>query len=140
MKPAASPQAIESELRVRNRSNRITNPSHQFLVSRGSAVTPVAMMQPSRALFRNYNQPFRKLRLTTKDINKGFYKGTRTGSMGRHTKRGGYILDMKKVRTYVVPPGLSTFKVGWPKLRLSWPVGENFVDPLLSTAHTLCLE
>lgn len=31
--------------------------------------------------------------------------------MGRHTPRGGYILDMKKVRTYVVPEGLSTTNV-----------------------------
>ncbi|CAK7201448.1 60S ribosomal protein L27, mitochondrial [Sporothrix eucalyptigena] len=48
-------------------------------------------------------RPYRKLRLTVKDVNKGFYKGTRTGSMGRHTKKGGYILEYAKVRTYVVP-------------------------------------
>lgn len=64
-------------------------------------------MQPTQALLRR----FRKLPLTTKDINKGFYKGTRTGSMGRHTKFGGYIIDWAKVRTYVVPGGLETFKV-----------------------------
>ncbi|KXJ96745.1 mitochondrial ribosomal protein L27-domain-containing protein [Microdochium bolleyi] len=46
---------------------------------------------------------WRKLPLTTKDINKGFYKGNRTGSMGRHTKYGGYVVDYSKVRTYVVP-------------------------------------
>ncbi|KAK7931460.1 hypothetical protein PG985_002172 [Apiospora marii] len=54
---------------------------------------------------------FRKLPLTTKDINKGFYKGTGTGSMGSHTKFGGYIIDWQKVRTYVVPPGLDSFKL-----------------------------
>ncbi|KAJ2382114.1 60S ribosomal protein L27, mitochondrial, partial [Coemansia sp. RSA 2559] len=32
-----------------------------------------------------------------------FYKGNRTGSMGRHTKHGGYVVDLDKVRTYVVP-------------------------------------
>ncbi|CAK7226064.1 60S ribosomal protein L27, mitochondrial [Sporothrix bragantina] len=48
-------------------------------------------------------RPYRKLRLTVKDVNKGFYKGTRTGSMGRHTKKGGYIVEYEKVRTYVVP-------------------------------------
>ncbi|KEZ39482.1 hypothetical protein SAPIO_CDS9348 [Scedosporium apiospermum] len=47
---------------------------------------------------------FRKLRLTTKDIKKGFYKGNRTGAMGRHTKYGGYIIEWNKVRTYPVPP------------------------------------
>jgi hypothetical protein len=64
-------------------------------------------MQPTQALLKR----FRKLPLTTKDINKGYYKGTRTGSMGRHTKYGGYIIDWNKVRTYVVPAGLDTFKV-----------------------------
>ncbi|TDZ44724.1 54S ribosomal protein L27 [Colletotrichum trifolii] len=46
---------------------------------------------------------FRHNRLTTKDVNKGFYKGNRTGSMGRHTKHGGYMVDWSKVRTYIVP-------------------------------------
>ncbi|EFX03331.1 50S ribosomal protein 27 [Grosmannia clavigera kw1407] len=55
-------------------------------------------------------RPYRKLRLTVKDINKGYYKGTRTGSMGRHTKRGGYVIEYEKVRTYVVP-GLTEFKL-----------------------------
>ncbi|KAI0839979.1 mitochondrial ribosomal protein L27-domain-containing protein [Hypoxylon sp. FL0890] len=64
-------------------------------------------MQPTQALLKR----FRKLPLTTKDIKKGFYKGTRTGSMGRHTKFGGYIIDWNKVRTYVVPAGLDTFKL-----------------------------
>lgn len=58
---------------------------------------------------------FRKFPLTTKDINKGFYKGTGSGSMGRHTKFGGYVLDWQKVRTYVVPPELDSFKVRTPR-------------------------
>ncbi|TGJ88591.1 hypothetical protein E0Z10_g229 [Xylaria hypoxylon] len=62
-------------------------------------------MQPTLALLKRY----RKLPLTTKDIKKGFYKGTRTGSMGRHTKYGGYVIDWSKVRTYVVPAGLDAF-------------------------------
>ncbi|KAI1758073.1 mitochondrial ribosomal protein L27-domain-containing protein [Xylaria castorea] len=64
-------------------------------------------MQPTPVL----QKLFRKLPLTTKDIKKGFYKGTRTGSMGRHTKHGGYIIEWKKVRTYVVPAGLADFKL-----------------------------
>ena len=60
---------------------------------------------------------YRHLKLTTKDVNKGFYKGNRTGSMGRHTKYGGYVIEWNKVRTYVVP-NLKDFKVcvcdgGW---------------------------
>ncbi|CAP66817.1 uncharacterized protein PODANS_4_6880 [Podospora anserina S mat+] len=64
-------------------------------------------MQPTRALL---GMRYRKLRLTTKDVNKGFYKGTGSGSMGRHTSRGGYIIEWNKVRTYVCPD-LTGFKV-----------------------------
>ncbi len=64
-------------------------------------------MQPTRAL---QALRYRRLRLTTKDVNKGFYKGTGSGSMGRHTKHGGYIIEWDKVRTYVCPP-LEGFKV-----------------------------
>ncbi|KAK4229370.1 mitochondrial ribosomal protein L27-domain-containing protein [Podospora fimiseda] len=64
-------------------------------------------MQPTRALL---GMRFRKLRLTTKDVNKGFYKGTGTGAMGRHTKYGGYIIEWDRVRTYVCPD-LKDFKL-----------------------------
>lgn len=53
---------------------------------------------------------YRHLKLTTKDVNKGFYKGNRTGSMGRHTKYGDYVIEWNKVRTYAVP-NLKDFKV-----------------------------
>ncbi|KAM0331616.1 hypothetical protein ACHAQA_003295 [Verticillium albo-atrum] len=49
---------------------------------------------------------YRHLRLTTKDVNKGFYKGNRTGSMGSHTRYGGYKIDWAKVRTFAVPERL----------------------------------
>jgi large subunit ribosomal protein L41 len=67
-------------------------------------------MQPTRVL---QTLRYRRLRLTTKDVNKGFYKGTRTGNMGRHTKYGGFIVDWSKVRTYVCP-SLEGFKVRSP--------------------------
>ena len=54
---------------------------------------------------------YRHLRLTTKDVNKGFYKGNRTGAMGRHTKYGGYLIEYDRVRTYVVPPNIQDFAV-----------------------------
>jgi hypothetical protein len=66
-----------------------------------------ATMQPTRIL---QGMRYRKLRLTTKDVNKGYYKGVGTGSMGRHTKYGTYVIQWEKVRTYVVPP-LEGFKV-----------------------------
>ncbi|KAK4454075.1 mitochondrial ribosomal protein L27-domain-containing protein [Podospora aff. communis PSN243] len=64
-------------------------------------------MQPTRIL---QGMRYRKLRLTTKDVNKGYYKGVGTGSMGRHTKYGTYVIEWEKVRTYVVPP-LEGFKL-----------------------------
>jgi large subunit ribosomal protein L41 len=54
----------------------------------------------------------RRLRLTTKMVNGGYYKGTGSGSMGWHTKHGGYVIDANKVRTYKVPENLKDFKVG----------------------------
>jgi large subunit ribosomal protein L41 len=64
-------------------------------------------MKPTQALFKR----LRRLALTTKQANKGFYKGTGTGSTGRHTKHGGYVIEWAKVRTYVVPSGLKDFNV-----------------------------
>lgn len=64
-------------------------------------------MKPTQSLFRR----LRRLALTTKQANKGFYKGTGTGSTGRHTKHGGYVIEWEKVRTYVVPEGLKEFTV-----------------------------
>lgn len=52
-----------------------------------------------------------RLRLTTKQVNGGYYKGNRTGSMGYFAKNGSYVIDWKKVRTYVVPENLNEFKV-----------------------------
>lgn len=69
-------------------------------------------MQPTAPLLRR----LRRLALTTKQVNGGYYKGTGSGSMGRHTKHGGYIIEYKKVRTYVVPKDLKDFKVRCPHL------------------------
>ncbi|EEH16343.1 hypothetical protein PABG_06430 [Paracoccidioides brasiliensis Pb03] len=53
-----------------------------------------------------------RLRLTTKQVNGGYYKGNRTGNVGFFGKRKGtYYIDWRKVRTYVVPEGLDTFKL-----------------------------
>ncbi|KAF2478437.1 mitochondrial ribosomal protein L27-domain-containing protein [Neohortaea acidophila] len=58
-------------------------------------------MQPTQALWKRSS--LRRLALTTKQGPHNYYKGNRTGSMGQHTKYGGYIVDYKKVRTYVCP-------------------------------------
>jgi len=64
-------------------------------------------MQPTRIL---QGMRFRKLRLTTKDVGKGFYKGTGTGTVGRHTKHGGFVIEWERVRTFVCP-NLEGFKL-----------------------------
>jgi hypothetical protein len=65
--------------------------------------------------------------------NKGFYKGTGTGSTGSHTKHGGYVIDWEKVRTYVVPPNLKDCKVG-----ANWNWMGNEI--LIGLAHAICDE
>ncbi|KAL9074225.1 MAG: hypothetical protein Q9161_002419 [Pseudevernia consocians] len=64
-------------------------------------------MKPTAALYGR----LRRLALTTKQVSNGFYKGTGTGAMGRHTKHGGYIIEWRKVRTYVVPDQLKYCKL-----------------------------
>ena len=71
---------------------------------------------------------FRKLQLTTKDVKKGFYKGNRTGAMGRHTKHGGYLIEWEKVRTYAAP-SLADFKV------CSGPCGPPFACSPVSSFY-----
>ncbi|CZT24903.1 related to ribosomal protein YmL27 precursor, mitochondrial [Ramularia collo-cygni] len=56
-------------------------------------------MQPTPVLQR----AIRRLALTTKQGPHNYYKGNRTGAMGKHTKWGGYQIDWSKVRTYVCP-------------------------------------
>lgn len=73
------------------------------------ATTTSATMHPTPALLKSPGS-LRRLALTTKQGPHNYYKGNRTGSMGSHTKNGGYIIDFKKVRTYVCPD-LSMFRV-----------------------------
>ena len=68
-------------------------------------------MKPSPVLLSRH----RRLPLTTKQVSNGFYKGTGSGAMGRHTKHGGYVIEWHKVRNYVVPDGLKDFKV-WKRI------------------------
>lgn len=67
-------------------------------------------------MFKPSQPMMARLRLTTKQVNGGYYKGTRTGSMGYFspTNPSSYVIDYNKVRTYVVPEGLQEFKVSPP--------------------------
>ncbi|ETN37820.1 uncharacterized protein HMPREF1541_07443 [Cyphellophora europaea CBS 101466] len=51
-----------------------------------------------------------RVRFTTKQVGRGFYRGTRTGAMGAHTEWGGYLIDWRRVRHYNVPD-LKDFKL-----------------------------
>ncbi|CEJ54168.1 MRP-L27 domain-containing protein [Penicillium brasilianum] len=62
-------------------------------------------------MFKPSQPMMARLRLTTKQVNGGYYKGNRTGSMGYFDPKGNYVIDWKKVRTYVVPEDLETFKL-----------------------------
>lgn len=81
-------------------------------------------MRPSPALFK------RRIAFTTKEVGPGFYRGTRTGSMGAHTRYGGYIIDWRKVRSWVVPD-LENFKVLHPPLRKLIPFFRHANYPIL---------
>ena len=43
-----------------------------------------------------------------------YYKGNRVGALGRHTKRGKYLIDYNRVRTYAVPKSLHDSDVSLP--------------------------
>ncbi|ODQ67438.1 hypothetical protein NADFUDRAFT_81913 [Nadsonia fulvescens var. elongata DSM 6958] len=63
-------------------------------------------------LFYGYTKTgTKRVALTTKQGNKSFYKGTGSSGIGQHTKKGGYILDWAKVRTYTVPAGLNNTSI-----------------------------
>ena len=95
-------------------SERKHSEVHQPAISRFEArlfrqrPTPASIeMRATPALLKRT----RYLQLTGKTGPKDYYKGFRSGSMGQHTKKGGYIVDYDKVRHYVVPDGLADFKV-----------------------------
>ncbi|EGC49673.1 50S ribosomal protein [Histoplasma capsulatum var. duboisii H88] len=70
-----------------------------------------------------------RLRLTTKQVNGGYYKGNRTGNVGFFgKKKGTYFIDWRKVRTYVVPEGLDTFKPTRTQYTQTIMIGEREVD------------
>ena len=63
-------------------------------------------------MFKPSNSMMARLRFTTKQVAGGFYKGNRTGAMGHFDKKGNYVIDWHKVRTYAAPDDLEDFKVG----------------------------
>jgi large subunit ribosomal protein L41 len=73
------------------------------------------MLGPFRQTASLLARPTRKLKLTTKMANKGYYKGTRSGNIGHfsYNPKRYYIyeVDYEKVRTFSKPAGMEESKV-----------------------------
>ncbi|KAL4866895.1 hypothetical protein BDV12DRAFT_172240 [Aspergillus spectabilis] len=81
-----------------------------------------------------------RLRLTTKQVNGGYYKGNRTGSMGYFAKNGSYVIDWKKVRTYVVPENLKEFKLTPFVTKLMPPTKSKYTQEIERNNRTFTVE
>ncbi|KAF2110573.1 hypothetical protein BDV96DRAFT_195510 [Lophiotrema nucula] len=97
------------------------------------------MFKPSPRLYGR----LRRLPLTTKQTNKGYYKGSGTGLLGTINKKGKFKFDLDRVRTFVVPRELDTTKLtpfvsrndvqnqhtgeGWEKQKKNF-TGESYLD------------
>ncbi|KAJ5758057.1 uncharacterized protein N7511_006751 [Penicillium nucicola] len=57
-------------------------------------------------MFKPTEPMLMRLRLTTKQVNGGYYKGNRTGSMGAFDKKGQYRPQVEKHRNYILPTKL----------------------------------
>ena len=70
------------------------------------------LLSPLRRDFSKYygNARRKRLPLTTKRARKGFYKGNQCNPEGRHTAKGGYVMDRSKMLELVVPD-LTGFKL-----------------------------
>lgn len=98
-------------------SRRSTQTAWPFFLLRVSfprsrtLLAPRQFVQFSAKMFKASPPMMARLRFTTKQVGGGFYKGTRTGAMGRFEKQGKYSIDWAKVRTYVAPDDLEDFDV-----------------------------
>lgn len=77
--------------------------------------------------------------MTTKQGNKNFYKGTGSAGYGKINSAGHFVIDWKKVRTYVVPAELTTTNLkslvlpNTPRIRqITRGYDEGLVDPELT--------
>jgi hypothetical protein len=80
-----------------------------------SAAVPSPLL-PSQVICADYSKIYgrsrsKRLPMTTKRAKKGFYKGNGATQEGRHTSKGAYVMDRRKMLELVVP-SLDGFKVG----------------------------
>ncbi|PWY82916.1 hypothetical protein BO70DRAFT_370908 [Aspergillus heteromorphus CBS 117.55] len=93
----------------------------------------MSMFKPSQPMMA-------RLRLTTKQVNGGYYKGNRTGSMGYFAKNGSYVIDWKKVRTYVVPENLDQFKLTPFVTKRMAPTKSKYTKEIEKNGRVITLE
>ncbi|OOF97203.1 hypothetical protein ASPCADRAFT_206024 [Aspergillus carbonarius ITEM 5010] len=91
-------------------------------------------------MFKPSQPMMARLRLTTKQINGGYYKGNRTGSMGYFAKNGSYVIDWKKVRTYVVPENLDQFKLTPFVTKRMPPTKSKYTNEVVRRGRTMTIE
>ena len=77
-----------------------------------SCINRTPFIQLQSRFFSKYlsKSATKRLPLTTKRAGKGYYKGNGCRSEGRHTSKGGYVMDKSKMLELVVPD-LTGFKV-----------------------------
>jgi Mitochondrial ribosomal protein L27 len=87
--------------------------------------------------------PFQKILLfshRTSFADIAFALGTGSGAMGRHTKRGGYLVDWNKVRTYVVPD-MTDFNVSMGfSLKIHRHLGAILLTDFTCSSHPMSRE
>ncbi|KAB8232205.1 hypothetical protein ETB97_001198 [Aspergillus alliaceus] len=88
-------------------------------------------------MFKPSQPMMARLRLTTKQVNGGYYKGNRTGSMGYFAKNGSYVIDWKKVRTYAVPENLDDFKLTPFVTKLMAPTKSKYTQDVIQNSRII---
>ncbi|KAJ9272434.1 hypothetical protein DTO212C5_1619 [Paecilomyces variotii] len=91
-------------------------------------------------MFKPSQPMMARLRLTTKQVNGGYYKGNRSGAMGYFAKNGSYVVDWKKVRTYVVPEQLDQFKLTPFVTRRMSPTRSKYTKELEKNGKKIIVE
>ena len=79
------------------------------------AADPITLSAPSAAPFREFSKLYgnakrKRMPLSPKRARKGYYKGKGARSEGRHTSKGGFVIDPAK-RLELVVPDMAGFKV-----------------------------
>lgn len=84
------------------------------------------MLHKLLTLYGKRHYGARRVRLTSKNGNNQYYKGSRGGSTGTLTPYGKFIPDRSKIRDWVIPD-LTGFELRAYVARTTWPVPKEDV-------------